>query len=215
MIHLPRDAVKTRRPYDSSGRRAAAQRRREKVLDSAWARCSTDGYAATTVAAIAAEAEVSSEMVYKAFGGKPGLIRALWDRALAGAGPVPAEQRSDAVSSTAEDPLLVFDTWARLSAEVAPRGAPVQLLVRAAAASDPAVALLYEELEAARLRRMAHNANSIRRHLRPGLSVQAARDVLFALTGASLYEPLVMRQGWTLEAYADFIRRSLVAQLLD
>ena len=206
--------VKGRR-YDASGRRAAAQRRRSTVLDCAWSRFAAEGYAATTVSAIARDAGVSSETVYKAFGGKPGLVRALWERALGGAGPVPAEQRSDAVSSTADDPMEVFAAWARLTTEVAPRATPVQLLVREAAASDPAVALLYEELEAARLRRMAHNANAIRRHLRPGLSVRAARDVLFALTGSGLFEVLVLRQGWSLEAYEEFVRRSLAAQLLD
>jgi hypothetical protein len=138
----------------------------------------------------------------------------LWHRALAGVGPVPAEQRSDAISSTADDPLVVFDAWARLSMEVAPLGTPVALLVREAAASDPAVAALHEELEAERLRRMGHNARAIRRHLRRGLSVSKARDVLFALTAPGLYEVLVMRRGWSLEDYADFLRRATAAELL-
>ena len=207
--------VKRRRSYDSSGRRAAAAERRRAVVDAAANRFAAQGYAGTTVADVAADAGVSVETVYKQFGGKPGLVRALWLQALEGAGPEPAERRSDAVSSTATDPLVVLDAWARLSAEVAPRAAPVQLLVRAAAASDPAVADLHEELEAARLRRMAHNARAIRRFLRPGLSTRRARDVLFAITGAGLYETLVLQQGWSLEDYADFVRRTLVAQLLD
>jgi AcrR family transcriptional regulator len=214
MIRLTSHPVKVRRQYDSTRRREAAQRRRATVLDSAWARFGAEGYAATTVAAIAADAGVSPETVYKAFGGKPGLVHALWERALAGTGPVPAHERSDAASSGAADPLEVFDAWARLSAEVAPRAAPVQLLVREAAASDLAVAALQDELEAARLRRMAHNAKAIRRHLRPGLSVPQARDVLYALTAPGLYEVLVLRRGWSAEAYGDFVRRSLVAQLL-
>lgn len=214
MIPLAARTVKPRRSYDSSRRRDAARLRRSAVLDCAWARFATEGYAVSTVAAIAADAGVSPETVYKTFGGKPGLVRALWERALGGAGPVPAEQRSDAVSSTADDPLEVFAAWGRLSAEVAPLGTPVALLVREAAASDPAVAALYEELEAERLARMAHNARAIRRHLRPGLSVAQARDILFALTAPGLYEVLVMRQGWSVEAYGEFIERSLAAHLL-
>jgi hypothetical protein len=61
---------------------------------------------------------------------------------------------------------------------------------------------------------MTHNANAIRRHLRPGLSVGEARDVLFTLSSPELYELLVIRQGWSLAAYADFLRRGIVAELL-
>lgn len=213
-MRLPPPAVKGRRRYDASGRREAAARRRAAVLDAAASRFAADGYAGTTVAAIASDAGVSPATVYKSFGGKTGLVRALWDRALAGAGPVHAEQRSDAVSSTADDPLVVIEAWSRLSMEVAPRGTPLLLLVREAAASDREAAALYEELQEARLRRMAHNAKAIRRFLRPGLSVRAARDVLFTLTEPAIYETLVLRQGWSLEDFADFVRRGTAAQLL-
>jgi AcrR family transcriptional regulator len=215
MMRLTTSEVKSRRRYDASRRREAATARREAVLDAAARRFATDGYAATTVAAVAADAGVSPETVYKSFGGKPGLVRALWERALAGTGTVHAEKRSDAVSSTSDDPYEIIATWARLSTEVAPVGTPVALLLREAAASDPAAAELYAELEAARLRRMAHNARAIRRHLRPGLTLARARDVMFALTAPGLYETLVMHQGWPVEAYGEFVRRTLVAQLLD
>ncbi len=56
----------------SSGRQAQARRTREVILDAAERKFMEGGYAATTVAAIAAEASVSVETVYKAFGGKPG-----------------------------------------------------------------------------------------------------------------------------------------------
>ncbi|MGH3646029.1 MAG: TetR/AcrR family transcriptional regulator [Micromonosporaceae bacterium] len=51
--------------------------------------CPNRGYAATTLAAIAREAGVSVETIYKAFGGKSGLVRALYERGLTGIGPVP------------------------------------------------------------------------------------------------------------------------------
>ena len=211
---MPQATVKRVRPYDSSARRVAAQERRTKVLDAASARFASDGYAGTTVAAVAADAGVSAEMVYKAFGGKPGLVRALWVRAVAGEGPVPAEERSDAVSGSDDDPRVVIAAWARLSMEVAPRASPVALLVREAAASDRAAARLREELDGRRLERMTHNADAIRRHLRPGLGVEEARDVLFAMSSPELYEVLVMRQGWSVAAYADFVRRGIIAELL-
>ena len=211
---MPRPTVKRTRPYDSTARRIAAEQRRARVLDAASVRFTADGYAATSVAAVAADAGVSAEMVYKAFGGKPGLVRALWSRALVGDGPVPAEERSDALPGAHDDPRDVVAGWARLSMEVAPRAAPVALLVKEAAASDSAAGRLREELDQQRLERMAHNVAAIHRHLRPGMSVDAARDVLFAVSSPELYEILVMRQGWSVAAYADFVRRGIIAELL-
>ena len=89
-----------------------------------------DGFAATTIAAIAAEAQVSAETIYKAFGGKPGLVRAICDAALAGEGPVPAETRSDQLQLHEPDPRKIIRGWGELTAEVAPRIAPIMLLVR-------------------------------------------------------------------------------------
>ena len=51
------------------------------------------GYAATTIAAVAATAGVSPETIYKSFGGKPGLVRAIADQALGGAGGLAAWAR--------------------------------------------------------------------------------------------------------------------------
>jgi len=186
------------------------------VLDAAGSRFLRDGYAATTVASVAAEAGVSVEMIYKAFGGKPGLVRALWDTGLAGEGPVHAEVRSDEVSSTETDPAQIIASWARLSTEVAPRVAPVLLLVRAAAATDPEMQVLQEELHAQRLVRMTHNADALARagHLREGVTRDRARDVLLTYTAPEIYELLVLRQGWSLEDFSQFIRQGITAALL-
>ena len=87
--------VKPKRRYDSTGRQAQARRNRQAILDAAQRQFLEGGYAATTIAAVAAEAGVSVETVYKAFGGKPGLVRAIYDRGLAGPEPVPAYRRAD------------------------------------------------------------------------------------------------------------------------
>jgi AcrR family transcriptional regulator len=98
-----------------------------------------DGYASTTVQAIAAAAGVSPDTIYKTFGGKPRLVRAIRDRALEGEGPVPAEQRSDEIQRRASDPRLIIKAWGSFVAELAPRVSPVLLLIRDAAATDPEV----------------------------------------------------------------------------
>src|SRR4051812_27036434 len=117
MIRLRRPDVKSR-SYDSTGRRARALARRERVITAARDRFLTDGYAAATVATIADDADVSVDTIYKGFGGKVGLLEAAWLRALEGRGNRPAEQRADAAAVRADGPSMIH-TWATLSAEVA------------------------------------------------------------------------------------------------
>ena len=213
---MSRATVKATRHYDSSTRRRAAEERRRSVLNAAGRRFLRDGYAATTVASVASDAGSSVEMIYKAFGGKPGLVRALWETGLAGEGPVHAEIRSDEMSGVETDPLVIIASWARLSTEVAPRAAPILLLVRAAAATDPDMESLKQELDDQRLARMTHNADALARggHLREGITRDHARDVLFTYTTAEIYEQLVLRLGWSLDDFAQFLRQGIAATLL-
>lgn len=175
------------------------------------------GYAATTVAIIAAVARVSSETIYKSFGGKAGVVRAIQQAGLSGAGPVPAPDRSDEVSATEENPASILRAWATLATEVTPRVAPITLLVRSAAATDADMAALLDDIVEQRLERMAHNARrlAVRGGLRPGLADDCVRDVLFAYTAPELYELLVLQRGWSLTDFGDFIYRGLVAELLE
>lgn len=209
-----RRAVKTGRRYDSSGRRRQAELTRARVLDVARRRFLADGYAATTVAAIADVAGVSVETIYKAYGGKVGLVRALHDAALLGPDPVPPYRRADEMGAHVTDPRELVRGWGRLLAEVSPRGAPIMLLVRDAAATDPEMAALRREIEDARLTRMTFNAGHLREHLRRGVTVQRAGEVLFAYTAPELFELLVLRQGWPPEDFGRFVAQGIAASLL-
>ena len=93
-----------KRTYDSAWRQAQARQTREALLDAARHRFLAEGFAGTTVAVIAADVGVSVDTIYKAFGGKPGLVRAICAHALAGEGAVPAETRSDALHGSETDP---------------------------------------------------------------------------------------------------------------
>jgi AcrR family transcriptional regulator len=208
--------VKTGRRYDSTGRRDRAQRAQAHILTVAREQFLRDGYAATTVAGVAAAAGVSVETIYKTFRGKPGLIRAIQRSGLAGGGPVPAPERSDEMSAQNLAPRAILRHWATLTIEVMPRVAPIILLVRAAAATDPDMDRLLAEINDERLQRMHHNASQLanRGPLRDGMSTENARDVMFAYTAPELYEILVTHQQWPIDHYADFIYRGLAAELL-
>ena len=208
--------VKRRRRYDSARRQEGAQRRRAAVVDAAGRLFVREGFSRTTIARIAEEAGVSEETVYKAFGNKIALVRAIRDKALAGQGPVHAESRSDRMQASENDPRKIIRAWGVLTMEVAPRVAPVLLLVRDAAASDPELAKLQEELDAARLTRMTHNARTLLKggHLRKAITLDAATDVLWTYSSPELYELLVIRRQWSSERYGRFIADSMIAALL-
>ena len=89
-------------------------------MDVALARFLSDGFAATTITSIAAGADTSSDTIYKSFGGKAGLVRALCERGLLGRGSVPAEERSDHLQDTEPDPRRLMQGLGRLASEVAP-----------------------------------------------------------------------------------------------
>lgn len=210
-----RPKSKGKRTYDASGRRERARQQREAALEQARRLFLDRGYVSTTVEAIAQAAGVSAATVYKTYGGKAGLVRELCARALAGTGPVPAEERSDALRA-ADDPRTVIDGWGALVAEVSPRVSPLLLLLRTAAESDSEAASLLAELDEARLVRMAENAGALADggHLRPGVTVEVARDVLWLASSPELYELLVVRREWSVEQLGAVAADTMAGALL-
>jgi AcrR family transcriptional regulator len=215
MDRRPSD-VKPKRSYDASRRREQARQSNTRIIHAAERMFLSNGYAPTTVHAIAASAGVSPDTIYKSFGGKPGLIRAIRDRALQGEGPVPAEQRSDQIQAREADPRTIIRAWGRLVAELAPRASPILVLIRDAAANDPDVRALRDELDGDRLRRMTDNARRLRDagHLRRGISLAQATDILWTCSSPEFYELLVIRRGWTAKHYGAFVADTMINALL-
>ncbi|HAM26492.1 MAG TPA: TetR/AcrR family transcriptional regulator [Microbacteriaceae bacterium] len=211
------DRQKSTRIYDSRSRQVQARNNREAILDAARERFLADGYAATTIASIAAAAGMSVDTVHKAFGGKPGLVRAIYDRSLAGEGPVAAPERSDDMQSAERDPHALVQGWGVLTSEVAPLVAPIHLLVRDAAIADPEMATLLRQSDAQRRQRMLHNAQTLagRDFLREEITLGHATDVLWTYSSPELYELLVVRCEWDLIRYGQFIGDSIAAALLN
>ena len=214
-MDLEKPPVKSARTYDATARRERADELRASTLDVAYRMFRANGFAATTVESIAQAAAVSAATIYKTYGGKAGLIRALSDRALAGAGPVPAETRSDALRS-AKDPRNVVEGWGRLASEVAPRISPILLWLREAGRLDADAAALFRELDRKRLRRMADNAGFLADagHLRLGVTKRDARDIMWFLTAPETYDLLVNQRRWSIRKYSRWMAESIAAALL-
>jgi hypothetical protein len=114
------------------------------------------------------------------------------------------------------DPVAVIRNWGRFMTEVAPRTAPILLLMRTAARSDPLLARVLEEADRAALERMELNARRLLETggLRPGITVKEVRDVLWTYSSPELYDLLVLRRRWSLKRYADFAAGGMIAALL-
>lgn len=209
-------AVKTTRRYESRVREAQARRTRESILQAAQKQFLDTGYAATTIAGIAEQAGISVDSIYKTFGGKPGLVRAIYERGLKGRGPVPAYERSEQVRMRESDPRAIMREWGQLAAEVGSEVTPIQLLIRSAAGADPSAATLLKEISAHRLTRMRNVARflSDRGYLRDGVSVAQAADVMWTCTSAELFELLVLQRGWSLRRFGRFVTDFMIASLL-
>jgi AcrR family transcriptional regulator len=210
--------VKPRRPYDASRRQEQARANRAALQAAARRQFLEVGYAATTVGAVAHEAGVSVETVYKAFGNKPGLLKSVIDVSIVGDDePIPLMERESVQRNIAEpDPRRKLTMYAEQFTGRAPRVVPLLLLVRQAAASDAGAAAVWDELQRERLTGMTAFARHLDEggHLRVGVSVEQARDVLWTYNSAEVYDLLVLQRGWSRTRFATWMGVSLIAALL-
>lgn len=205
------------RRYNSTRRRERSEESRNAVLTHALELFLERGFGATFIADIARGSGVSPEFIYKNFGGKPGLVRAIQRASLLGAGGPPAEERSDLAQMRAATGLELVEQLGRFTAEIAPVATPIFLLIRdAGAGGDKDMASLRQEVEAARHKRMLHNARQFaaRGFLAPTVGVGHAADIMFSCTTPELYESLVTKCGWTPGEFGSFIAATLAAALL-
>jgi AcrR family transcriptional regulator len=217
-MYLMSDDVKARRRYDSSRRKEQAKETRRAVLQAARRLFLDRGYAGTTVGAVAEAAGVSVETIYKAFGNKAGLVKGVFDVAIVGDhDPIPMLQRESVARMRAEpDPRRKLLGYGEHLAEAGPRAGALQLLIRAAAASHPDAASVWEQMTTERLVGMTEFARHLHEggHLRPDVSVDEARDVLWTYNSVELYDLLVVQRRWDPERYGRWIAEALIAMLL-
>lgn len=207
-----------KRRYDATRRRAQAGATRERILAAARARFLRDGYAATTIAGVAEDADVSVQSVYKSFGSKPGLLKSLFDSAIVGDDvPVPLAERDSIAAVLREpDPWRKIAMFAEMCAQIVPRAAPIQLLARQAAAADSEIAALYLQMGHERLVGFAAFAAHLAEggHLDAAVTVEEARDVLWTYNSPELYDLLVGQRGWSVTAYRSHIESVVACALL-
>jgi AcrR family transcriptional regulator len=124
------------------------------IIDAARRLFEDGGYTATAVPSIAAEAGVAVKTVYLAFETKAGLLRAVWEARLGGEEEaIPVLERRWMRELTEEaDPVGKLRLLAAQSRRVKTATGRLLEAIRTAAATDPEVAPLWQDIEAKLLR---------------------------------------------------------------
>lgn len=186
---------------------------RSRIIAAATRLFVRDGYLATTVGAIAAEAGVAVQSLYLAFGSKLGILAAVLDVAIVGdEEPVELLEREwmQRVAAAPDGPAAIAVFVAQLR-DVLGRTYPVYAVLQAAAASEAGE--LLEENKRQRLAgvRAVATALSAKPGFAAGLAVERAGDLLYALASEEQYGLLVVERGWAPEAWEAWLRDLLAA----
>ena len=211
------DGVKPRRAYNSPRRQQQAAATRAAILQAAQRLFERQGYPATTMEAIAAEAGVALKTVYLAFTTKAGLLRALWDLLLKGdqdIAPVAARPWYVAVIEE-RDPERKLRMVAAGSVTVKKRIGGILRVIRSGASVDADTAALWALIQSdfhANQRTIVESFPS--GSLRDGLDVDTAVDILWTLNHPDVWLLLNGERGWTPERFERWFGDALVQQFL-
>ena len=180
--------------YRSPRREAQARATRAAIVDAARARFVADGYTATTIDAVAQDAQVSAATVYGVFGTKRALLKEAMDVAIVGdVESVPLQGRDWVQALAGVDNV---DERVPARTRGAARGLRAhrraERVLEEAAATDPELAELAADVN----RSQRHDAGEFRRlvagdlRVFPEVSEKDERDAIWAVTGpARVYRP--------------------------
>jgi len=200
------DVKAERIPYRQ--RQALATRR---LIAQAARKLFTDnGYAATSIEAVAIEAGVSPRTVYAIFGTKKAILGAVCEEWLREAGVMEAI----AAGLTESDLARRLELVARTSRRQWELDRGVRRMIGGAAAADADVARMLASWSEDRARSLHQLVIGLEDQLREGMDGKRAGAVVRALTAAEIYSELVEGERWTPAAYEAWLSAILVQQLL-
>ena len=206
------------RRYHSPVREQGARHTRERVIGAATARFLTLGYAATTMRAVARDAEVSLPTVELIFGTKPHLLRAAINVAIRGDDqPVPVLERDWATTAEAAESVRAFlEMVATVLADTAQRAAGLVVAALEAANVDMTLGELAEQLR----RQRAHTATWIvdgvmqRSPIRADVDRGRAVDIVWVLMDPNVFCALTRHRGWSPKQFETWFVDSVERLLL-
>lgn len=212
------DPVKPRRTYNSTLRAERARATRQRILNSAARRFLADGYPATTIEAIAADANVAAKTVYHLFRDKRGVLKEVMDVTLAGEESRPVLEQAGPQQVRMElDQRRQIELTSRGTAARLEWSRPMDDILRSAAAVDGDVASLRQDIQLRQRRSAMHTiAGWIAANgpLRDDVSADQAGDILWVLTSPDIHRMYRTDCGWTAEQYTTWLTHALLDALL-
>ena len=207
---------RARRSYSSPKREQRAQLTRRRIRDAATTLFLRDGYAATTMSAIARAAGVSERTVYLAFPTKPALLGEIITVAVRGDdedAPLAARTAWKQVLAAPGDQILA--RLAQAIEAILARTAAVLAIAEAAAGSDPQLAAQRDRGHRNIRADYREVADALARAgaLADAVTPTYAADTIYALAGHDVYLRLTDECGWTGGRYAAWLRDTLSATL--
>jgi AcrR family transcriptional regulator len=203
----------------SPDRRRRGSDTRRRIEQAAASLFTRDGYTATTMQAVAAEAGVHVQTIYLAYRTKPALLAACATRLVAGEedpGTRPAQRRWAREVAAAPDPHAKLARYVKQIGDVTPRIAPLIDVLRTTAPAEPDVAAFLKQMEHGRregpLHLLGHGVPP--GTWRGGLTADQVADIVFAIASPDTYRALTYRCGWTRRAAEKLIVRMLERELL-
>ena len=191
-------------------RQRQAQETKDRVVAAARSLMARQGWAATTIDAIATEAGVAPQTIYAAFGNKRALLTGMRDVMLRDS-QVPELMARAAGESDASRRV---ELWAQLVRQQMETSYDVISIHRQAASADPRVAVEYRKVLDNRARTFGEFVHGLRSDLATGLDERAATDILWCFSNEEIYRELVQERGWSVDRYERWLTGTLVAQLL-
>jgi AcrR family transcriptional regulator len=206
-------------PARPDGRAERSRATRARVVAAASDLFVREGYAATSIEALARAAGVGVQTVYYGFGTKRGVLEACLTAAIGGESlrALPVLERPSVRAVLGEpDPVLRMFRQVRASADVLSRAAGLLGVARAAAAVDPDLQSLWADDDAERRTVLTVLVDSFARDrvLRTGLAPSAAVDAAAVVLSPETWTALVTQRGWRALEWARWAHRQLVAELL-
>jgi AcrR family transcriptional regulator len=199
-----------RRSYHSPLRTEQAENTQRRVVATARELFLADGYAATSIGAIASAAGVSPDTIYVAFGGKRGLIEAVIHSAMYRA------EDADSGWATAIERLPSGQdrvrAWVAHTCNHLADASPVHAIIRGAAGAEPfAAELRARMLEERRTLQRRRARQFLKGGLPSGMTVNHAADRYSALLSPELHHLLTVECGWPPERYQEWVTKLLIA----
>ncbi len=177
-----------------------------------------DGYAATTIAVIAEEADVAVQTVYAVFGTKRAILTELLAvRVVGDDEDTPLRDRQEWQEMEQEtDPRRQLALLASIATRIGNRMAALYGVLAAAAGSDPEIAEVYRRQQQVRYRDQRRVARSLSRKgaLRAGLSEARAADIMWAVANPNTHRALIREREWPSEEYERWLAHVLACSLL-